>query len=91
MRTQLIDYMAKLENPKAELTDQINKEFVTHKLMINEIVEEAKKEFGSVQTGHRVLYGKINIAVDSLGVRIEAVERGAKVDKVRVRSAGTCR
>ncbi len=48
---------------KADLADQLNAELTKHMLMMNEIVEGAKKEFGGIQLTMKVLFDTSQQAV----------------------------
>ena len=64
-----------LEEQKKAIVDYMEKEFTTHKLVINEIVEGAKAEFTSQRFNLQQLYEATTKELEAVKDRPEEVER----------------
>ena len=64
-----------LEEEKKAIVDYMEKEFATHKLVINEIVEGAKAEFTSQRFNLQQLYEATTKELETVKDRLEEVER----------------
>ena len=66
-----------LEEQKKAIVDYMEKEFTTHKLVINEIVEGAKAEFTSQRFNLQQLYEATTNELESMRQRLSDVETRA--------------
>ena len=77
--TQLKIHMAAkdkgIEEQKKALVDYIDKEFATHKLVMQEIVEGAKVEFAAQRMNLHTLYEATVKELETMKERLEDVER----------------
>ena len=77
--TQLKIHMAAkdkgIEDQKKALIDYIDKEFATHKLVMQEIVEGAKAEFSAQRINLQTLYEATTTELVAMKDRLEEVER----------------
>ena len=64
-----------LEEQKKALVDYIDKEFATHKLVMNEIVEGAKTEFTAQRFNLQQLYEVTSNNLEGMKGRLEEVEK----------------
>ena len=63
-----------IEEQKKTLVDYIDKEFATHKLVMQEIVEGAKVEFAAQRMNLQTLYEAMVTQLESVKERLEEVE-----------------
>ena len=75
MRQQMSQQEASVAAQKAQLIAQLNEELVKHKLVLVEVVEEAKKEFTTVHMKVKNLYDEASGAVVELKERLDNVEK----------------
>ena len=77
--TQLKIHMAAkdkgIEEQKKALVDYIDKEFATHKLVMQQIIEGAKAEFASQRMNLQTLYEATSKELEAMKDRLEEVER----------------
>ena len=64
-----------LEEQKKALIDYIDKEFATHKWVMQEIIEGAKVEFASQRMNLQTLYEATSKELEAMKDRLEEVER----------------
>ena len=77
-----------LEEEKKAIVDYMEKEFATHKLVINEIVEGAKAEFTSQRFNLHHLYESTTTELESIRDRVDAVEiKGTQHGKTKFLAA----
>ena len=77
-----------IEEQKKALVDYIDKEFATHKLVMQEIVEGAKVEFAAQRMNLQTLYEATTKELEVMKDRVEEVEtRGQQNGKERFLSA----
>ena len=71
-----------LEEQKKVLVDYIDKEFTTHKLVMQEIVEGAKVEFAAQRMNLQTLYEATVKELEAMKEKLEEVEtKGARNGK----------
>ena len=71
-----------IEEQKKALVDYIDKEFATHKLVMQEIVEGAKVEFAAQRMNLQTLYEATTKELEVMKDRVEEVEtRGQQNEK----------
>lgn len=71
LRGDLADHVRELGGQKVTLEDQINTEFAKHKLMMVEIIEGAREEFGDLKTGLTTLYKETEKAIGELNKKVD--------------------
>ena len=64
-----------LEHQKKAIVDHMDKEFATHKLVMNEIVEGAKTEFTAQRFNLQKLNEVTSIELERMKERLEEMER----------------
>ena len=74
VRNDMQDQMRNINAQKVQLVDQFNLEFTKHKLMMVEIIEGAKKEFGDIQRDLQELYQECGRAVMEFKDSLDNVE-----------------
>ena len=75
VKTTLAVHEAGVEAQKKTLLDHIDKEFATHKLVIQEIIEGSKSEFSAQRFSLQQLYETTMKELESLKEKVREVER----------------
>ena len=74
VKIQMKDKERGLEDQKKAIVDYMDKEFATHKLVMNEIVEGAKTEFTAQRFNLQKLYEVTSTELEGMKERLEEVE-----------------
>ena len=74
MRGNIADYARGLETQKKEFQDNTEIQFQQHKLVINELIASARKEFGDLHINLNTLHGMTDQALKDVNKKINELE-----------------
>ena len=74
LRGDMADFARSLNEQKANLDDELSKEFTTHKLAMREIIESARSEFADIKSGMTNLHNATDTALKDVIKKIHDVE-----------------
>ena len=74
LKSDLAGLNQQFDQEKAAFNDDVQREFVNHKLMLREVVEEARKEFLGLRAGIQELHDKTEATVSNLHQRVSQLE-----------------
>ena len=86
LRNDLRMALTELEGQKAVFTDSINLTFAQHKITMNEIIEDAKKEFALMRSNFAEMFSLTEQHLTTMNERIKSMEQQnthSNTDKVK--------
>ena len=76
-KTELIDVLFQIEAQKVAMADAVEREFASVKIKLDNLINDTSRELGNLDKANRELLERTVTAVDTLDLRLRAVENKA--------------